>query len=83
MELGNALYAIRLGVKRTLPRTLRDFTVEDLENWPSVWIIVNNHVDVQLVAFERDNKVFQRTATVAKILETECVNVFWTPGPTF
>jgi hypothetical protein len=59
-----------LGVNREIKRTRKDFTEEELENWPSVMIAINNDPQVQKIAIEIDDSVFFRTSTVANILET-------------
>jgi hypothetical protein len=69
LRLGDGIFSIQLGVKRDLRRIRKDFTAENIENWPSVLIFIYNQPDRQLVAIQNDTKVFQHAATVARILE--------------
>jgi HrpA-like RNA helicase len=65
----NNIIMIRLGVNRSITLSRRDFTEEELENWPTIVIFVNNSPSVQIVAIQIDYKVFYRTNTVVHILE--------------
>lgn len=64
-----SLFALKLGANRGITRTTRDFTDEELENWPSILIIFNNDPEIQKVAIQVDYKVFYRTTTAARVLE--------------
>ena len=67
------LIIFKLGVKREIKRSTRDFEEEELENWPSILVALNNAPDIQKAAIQFDQKVFSRSSTVANILE-ESIN---------
>lgn len=65
----NDIIVILLGVNRSIMRNTRDFTKEQLEDWPNIWIAFNNNPDVQKILVQIDHRVFFRTSTVAHIIE--------------
>ncbi len=67
-EIGE-FFVMKLGANRGLTRITRDFEEEQLENWPSVYIVINNKSSVQLMAVELELQAFYRSSTVVNILE--------------
>lgn len=61
---------LKLGANRSLIRTTKEFEEEILDNWPSVYVVINNDPNIQMMAVEIDFKVFYRTSTVVNILST-------------
>lgn len=59
---------LQIGVERDLKRTTREFEEETVENWPDILVAMNNHPAVQMCLIQQGGG-FQKTATVAKILE--------------
>jgi len=68
-EFGNFM-VLRIGAKRGLIRKTKDFKQEELDTWPSVYVLINNDPDVQAMAVEEDAEAFYRTSTVVHILST-------------
>jgi hypothetical protein len=68
-EFGNFL-VLKLGANRSLVRTTRELETEVLDNWPFIYIVINNKPSVQIMAVELETKTFNRTSTVVNILET-------------
>lgn len=68
LVMDDDILIVQLGVERDLKRTTRDFEEETVENWPDVLIAMNNKPDVQLCLIQQGGG-FQKTATVAKVLE--------------
>ena len=62
------LTIFRLAVERDLRRQRKDFVEEPVENWPDTWIVFDNNPTVQKCLIQKRGG-FQRTKTVAKILE--------------
>jgi hypothetical protein len=69
VAVDSPFFVIRLGANRGIIRSTRNFEKEELENWPSIFIVLNNAPDVQKVAIEIKPSVFYRTTTVSNILE--------------
>ncbi|MHB1384087.1 MAG: hypothetical protein ACYCYC_07130 [Bellilinea sp.] len=64
------LIIIRVGVNRKINRSNKDFTKEKIDNWPDLFIIVNNNPEVQKIAIQIKYETFYRTETIIKMLET-------------
>ena len=64
----DSLLILQLGVERDLKRKTREFQVEEVENWPTVFVAFNNDPQVQKCLVQREGG-FQRTATVVRLLE--------------
>lgn len=64
----NEYFVLKIGANRSLTRITKEFEKEELDNWPSVYVIINNDPDVQMMAIELDEEAFYRTSTVAHIL---------------
>jgi len=69
MAAEDDFFVIRLGAKRDIKRARRDFSEEELENWPSILVAFNNDPNIQKTAIQIAHNVFYRTTTVARILE--------------
>jgi len=59
---------LQIGVERDLKRTTREFEEETVENWPDILVAMNNRPDIQMCIIQQGGG-FQKTATVAKLLE--------------
>jgi hypothetical protein len=64
----------QIGVERDLKRRTREFELEEVENWPTVFAILNNDPTIQKCLVQEQGG-FQSTSTVIKILE-ESLNPF-------
>ena len=62
------IFLFKIGVKRDLKRRTREFEVEDIENWEPALIAFNNDPSIQKCLIQQSSG-FQKTLTVAKILE--------------
>jgi len=68
LSMDDDLLILQLAVERDLKRTTREFEAETVENWPDVLIVMNNRPDIQTCLIQ-EGVGFQKTSTVAKILE--------------
>jgi hypothetical protein len=68
-EVGNFI-VLQIGAKRGLIRKTKDFRMEQLDTWPSVFVVINNDPNVQIMAVEEDAEAFYRTSTVVHIIST-------------
>lgn len=66
--VSDPLFILQIGVERDLKRKTREFEIEEVENWPTVFVAFNNDPQVQLCLVQRQGG-FQRTATVVKLIE--------------
>jgi len=64
----NEYFVIKIGANRSLTRITKDFETEELDNWPSVYVVINNDPNSQMMAIELDEEAFYRTSTVAHVL---------------
>lgn len=62
-------FLVRLAANRKIHRETEDFGVEDIDNWPSIFLAIWNLPDKQLIAVQRRTAAFSYPATPAKILE--------------
>ena len=67
-EIGDFM-VLKIGANRSLIRITKNFEEEELENWPSVYVIINNDPEVQLMAVEVEPRAFYRSSTVVNVLE--------------
>ncbi|MEW6586241.1 MAG: hypothetical protein AB1442_11610 [Nitrospirota bacterium] len=70
MDEVNGFLVLQIGANRSLIRITKDFVPEELDNWPSVHVIINNNPNVQMMAIELEEQAFYRTSTVVHILTT-------------
>lgn len=61
-------YLFRVAVNRSLSLEKKDFTVEEVENWPSVLFAIWNAPDKQMIAVQKRLTAFQKPETMAKII---------------
>ena len=66
-EIGD-YFVLKIGANRSLKRITKEFEIEELDNWPSVYVVINNDPDSQLMAIELEEEAFYRTSTVANII---------------
>ena len=69
LGVADDIIVMRIGVNRTITLETRDFTEEEMENWPNSLVIFNNKPDIQKVAVEVEYKAFQNTRTAISIIE--------------
>lgn len=62
------IFVLQIGVERDLKRITREFEIEDVENWPTVYVVFNNDPAIQKCLVQQGGG-FQRTITVLKIIE--------------
>jgi len=65
---GNIL-VFRIAVERTAKVYKKDFTEDELENWPNILVVVNNSPNVQKIAIQKNYKAFGNNSTVAALIE--------------
>ena len=58
------IYIFRVGFKRQIERTKKDFRKERIEDWPNVLIILNNDPNVQKILIQHNARLTQDTTTV-------------------
>jgi hypothetical protein len=63
------IFVFRLNVLRKLKRSTPDFKEEQIENYPAVSIVFNNHEATQMLAIEKNSKAFERTDIVSRLIE--------------
>jgi hypothetical protein len=68
-EFGDFI-VLKIGAKRGLIRITKDFKMEQLDTWPSVFVVINNDPNVQIIAVEEEADAFYRTSTVVHVLST-------------
>lgn len=59
----------RMGVLRKINLHTKEFSERETEDWPAIFIVINNDPKIQTAAVQLDSRVFQHTQTVARILE--------------
>lgn len=64
----DSLLILQLGVERDLKRKTREFEVEEVENWPTVFVVFSNDPAVQKCLIQCEGG-FQKTATVVRLIE--------------
>jgi len=65
------VFVLRMGVLRPVTLHTKEFEFDEreAEDWPKIVIVIDNDPDTQKAAIQLDWRVFQHTATVARILE--------------
>jgi hypothetical protein len=58
----------RVAASRPLKRELLDFRVEQVENWPSILILILNDPDKQLIAVQERAVAFQKASSVVSVI---------------
>lgn len=58
----------KIAANRSLSRETVDFKEEELDNWPSIRVIVWNQPDKQVIAVEKRTSAFQHTDTVVRMI---------------
>ncbi len=61
-------FLYKVAVNRSLSRETKDFTEEELDNWPSIIVAIWNEPDKQLIAVQRRTTAFQSTDTVVRLI---------------
>jgi hypothetical protein len=69
LYLDGDLMVIQLAANRFIYRITKELEEEQLDNWPFVFIVIDNDPSVQIMAVEIDPKAFYRTSTVVNILQ--------------
>ncbi|WP_271270236.1 hypothetical protein [Aliamphritea hakodatensis] len=58
------IYLLKLAKKRKVNVETKQFKKDEIENWPSVYVVVNNHPDIQMIAVQKRTSAFVNTGTV-------------------
>lgn len=58
------IYIFRVGFKKQLERTKKDFKKEKLEDWPNVLVVLNNNPNVQKVLIQHNPRLAQDSSTI-------------------
>lgn len=61
-------FVVMLAPARKMSRETPDFRRETLETWPHVTVFINNSPDVQVIGISRNQRAFQTTHSVVKLL---------------
>jgi hypothetical protein len=61
-------YLFRFAVNRSIIRETKDFTEEELDNWPSFLVGFWNHPEKQILLIEERREAFKHTDTVANVM---------------
>lgn len=72
---GEDFFLFRFGVNRSISRETREFTEEEIDNWPSFYVGIWNHPNKQFFVVEERRDAFQHTKSFVKLFE-ENVNKF-------
>jgi len=66
------VFALRMGILRPVTLHTKEFEYDEkeVEDWPKILILIDNEPDAQKAGIQLDYRVFQQTATVARILES-------------
>lgn len=62
-------YLFKFGVYRAISREKKDFTAEELDNWPSFFVGIWNSPDKQFIFIEERSSAFQHSSAFVKILQ--------------
>ena len=62
------IFILQIGVERDLKRSTREFELEEVENWPTVFAVLNNDPTIQKCLVQ-EHGGFQSSSTVIKIIE--------------
>ncbi len=61
---------LKFAANRSLTRETREFTEEEIENWPSFLVFVWNDPSEQQIAIQERGAAFRETDIVARVIET-------------
>lgn len=61
-------FLYRIAANRSLSRETKEFTTEELDNWPKILVAIWNDPAKQIVAIQQRTAAFQHTKAVAAIL---------------
>lgn len=64
------LIVIRIAVNRRQRIETKDFETRQVDDWPSLLVVINNDPNIQLMAIEVESRGFRKTQTVAGILQS-------------
>lgn len=62
-------FLFRFGVNRSISRETKEFTEEEIDNWPSFYVAVWNNPDKQFFVVEERRDAFQQTKSFVKLFE--------------
>ena len=62
-------FVFELNTEKSLERELPNFSIEQIENWPHVTIIINNEPEIQIIAISINQKAFSSGSVVARLLQ--------------
>lgn len=68
------LYYFKIGVKRSAKVYKKDFSEDTIDNYPNIFVVHNNHPDVQKIAIQENKKAFANCKTVSQILQDSLDN---------
>lgn len=68
------LHVFKMGVKRSIKISRKDFSEDDVENYPNILIAVNNDPKIQKIAIQKSQKAFRDTISVSHIIEQSLDN---------
>lgn len=61
-------FLFRIAANRSLSRETKEFTTEELDNWPKILVAIWNDPATQMVAIQERTAAFQQTKAVAAII---------------
>ncbi|SMO61674.1 hypothetical protein [Gracilimonas mengyeensis] len=62
-------FLFKFGVNRSISRETREFTEEEIDNWPSFYVGIWNSPDKQFFVVEERRDAFQQTKSFVKLFE--------------
>jgi hypothetical protein len=70
-------FLFRFGVNRSISRETKDFTEEEIDNWPSFYVGLWNRPDKQYFIVEERRDAFQQTRSFTKVFEENVNKVLY------
>lgn len=64
-------YIFRLARKKDIKRATKNFSIEEIDHWPQVTIIINNNPSIQVVCVSNNKVAFSSTSQVINIINNE------------
>lgn len=61
-------FVLKIGSHKSINRDTEEFSIEKIETWPNVTVIVNNNSEKQIIAISRNKKAFPKTRSVVNLL---------------
>jgi len=61
-------FLFKMAVHRSIKRETEEFVAEELENWPSILVLIWNRPDKQIIAIQERGAAFQKTDVVANTI---------------